>query len=98
MDLPTPDKQTTEEQEKAEYVSDLHTLAKAQAYVKKVFGEDEALDYMINECKNYAKDGKFSKHCYEYAEKGLPPLTEAEIAATLPKTWDGKPIWSYKDL
>ena len=94
MELPTPDASV----EKKEYVHDLHTLSRAQNYIKKVFGEDAAIDYMIGECKNYAKDGKFSKHCYEYAEKELPQLTEEEIAATLPKNWEGKPIWSYKDV
>ena len=89
---------TPEQIEREEYTKDLYTLAKAQEYVKSLFGEDAALDYMINECKNYAEDGKFSSHCYEYAEKGKPPLTEEEVANSLPKTWDGKPIWSYRDL
>lgn len=95
MELPTP---KTKEEEKAEYITDLHTLSKAQSYIKRVFGEDEALDYMISECKKYAKDGKFSKHTYDYANKELPQLTEAEIEASLPKNWQGKPIWSHKDL
>lgn len=89
---------TKEQIEREEYSKDLFLLAKAQDYIKSIFGEDEALDFMINECKNYVADGKFSKYVYEYAEKGKPPLTEEEVAATLPKTWDGKPIWSYRDF
>ena len=95
MDLPTPE---TEKDEKGEYVDDLHTLARAQAYIKRMFGEDEAIDYMINECKKYAQLGRFSEHTYDYANKELPQLTEEEIEASLPKNWEGKPIWSYKDL
>lgn len=95
MHLPTPE---TPDAERAGYVGDLQTLAKAQNYITKVFGEEEAIDYMITECKNYAKDGKFSKHCYEYAEKELPQLTEAEIAAILPKDEDGNPIWGHKKV
>lgn len=95
MDLPTPQ---TPDQEKAEYISDLHVLARAQNYIKKVFGEEEAIDYMITECENYAKTGRFSNHCYDYANKELPQLSEAEIAEILPKNWEGKPIWSYKDV
>lgn len=93
--LPSPQ---TPEQEKAEYVSDLHKLAAAKAYITRVFGEEDSMDFMIGEIKEYVTSGKFSKYVEEYALKEKPPLTEAEIAATLPKTWDGKPIWSYKDL
>lgn len=88
---------TDEQKEKQEYIKDLKTLAAAQAYIKKVFGEEEAIDYMISECKNYATSGRFSNHCYEYANKELPPLTEEEIEKALPKNWAGKPIWGYQD-
>jgi len=93
MNLPNP-----LEQEKDEYVKDLHTLHKAETYLKRLFGEEAALDYLISECTKYAKEGKFSDHCYEDAAKELPELTEAEIAATLPQNWDGKPIFSYRDI
>lgn len=95
MDIPTP---KTQEEEKQEYIDDLHTLARAKQYIARVFSEDEALDYMIGEIKTYVTEGKFSKHCYEYAEKEKPQLTEEELAKILPQTWDGKPIFSYKDL
>jgi hypothetical protein len=92
MDLPTI------EQEKKEYINDLHTLAKAQRYVSTLFGDEAGVDYMITEVKKYCTEGKFSDHCYEYALKELPVLTEAEMADILPKTWDGKPIFSHKDV
>jgi hypothetical protein len=91
----TPEELQTQ---KEEYIQDLKTLSAAQVYVTALFGEDSGIDYVISECQNYVKNGKFSDHCYEYAQKGKPPLTEAEIAETLPKTWDGKPIWGYKDF
>lgn len=94
MDIPVPDK----EQEKKEYIDDLHTLQRAKIHIEKTIGEEEAIDYMISEIKNYVTDGKFSKHCYEYAEKENPQLTEEQLAEILPKTWDGKPIFSYRDL
>lgn len=88
----------TLEQEKQEYIDDLHTLHRAMMHIQRIFGEREARDFMMKEVKLYVADGKFSKHCYEYAEKVPPQLTEAELAEILPKTWDGKPIFSYKDL
>lgn len=88
----------TQEQEKKEYLDDLHTLHRAQTYIQRLFGEDAAIDYMVNECKKYVKEGTFSDHCYEYAEKELPQLTESDLANILPKTWDGKPIFSHKDV
>ena len=97
MDIPTPEEKTPEE-EKAEYVNDLHLLSKAQSYIKRMFGEDEAIDFMITECKHYVQNGEFSKHTYDYANKELPQLTEEEVAKALPKNWQGKPIWSYKDV
>lgn len=97
MSKTLPAKQTPQ-QEKAEYVADLHKLATAKKYIARVFTEEDALDFMIKEIQEYVTTGKFSKYVDEYAAKEAPPLTEAEIAETLPKTWDGKPIWSYKDL
>lgn len=107
MELPTPDqpqapRSTIEDAENffqtEKYREDLKILAKARAYVQALFGEDASLDYMISEIKTYFSDGKFSDHCYEYAEKELPQMTEAELAKRLPKTPDGKPIFSWRDL
>lgn len=107
MDLPTPEntnaKHSTLEQaeeffQSEKYVDDLKILAAAKNHIDKVFSQEEGLDYMISEIKRYFIDGKFSDHCYEYAEKGNPPLTEAQISELLPKNDEGKPIWSYKDV
>lgn len=107
MELPTPDqpqvpRSTLEDAEQFfqsdKYREDLQVLAKAKAYIHRLFGEEESLDYMINEIKKYFSDGKFSEHCYDYAEREMPQMTEAELAARLPKTADGKPIFSWRDL
>jgi len=107
MELPTPNKtqeprSTLEDAENFfqsdRYKQDLQILAKAQHYIKRTVGEEAGLEYMIREIKKYFTDGKFSDHCYEYAEKETPQFTEAEVAAMLPKNDDGKPIFSYKDL
>lgn len=103
MQLPTPEKRATLDDAETffqteQYRKDLQVLAKAKAYVERVFEEESAIDYMITEIKNYFRDGKFSDHCYEYAEKEAPPLTEEEIAKLLPKGENGKAIFSWKDL
>ena len=93
MDIPVPELNADEK-----YRKDMHILARAQNYVARTVGEEAALDYMIGEAKKYYKDQKFSDHCYEYAEKETPQLTESELAKVLPKNDDGKPIFSYRDL
>ena len=104
MDLPTPGGKRANLQDAenffqtAQYRSDLQILSKAQYYIKRTIGEEASIDYMISEIKNYFTDGKFSSHCYEYAEKELPQLTEEEIDNLLPKNEFGKTIYSYKDL
>ena len=91
MDIPVPDADER-------YRKDMHTLARAHKYIERTVGEEAALDYLIGECKKYTKEQKFSDHCYEYAEKEMPQLTEDELAEVLPKNDDGKPIFSYRDL
>ena len=93
MDIPVPE-QTADDR----YREDMHTLARAQKYIERTVGEEAALDYMISEAKKYYKDQKFSDHCYEYAEKEMPQLTESQLAEILPKNDDGNPIFSYRDL
>jgi len=88
----------TQEQEKKAYIDDLHTLHRAKLYIARTVGDEASMDYMISEIKKYCADGKFSPHCYEYAEKELPALTESELADILPKNWQGKPIFSHKDI
>lgn len=80
------------------YRDELVKLHQAQKYIEREFGEEAALDFMINECKNFAKDGEFSKYVEEYSAKTPTPLTEAEIDAALPKNEYGKAIWSHKDV
>lgn len=104
MELPTPEgKHSTLDDAEAffesdKYKEDLKLLARAKNYIDKTVGEEAGLDYMISEIKKYFTDGKFNDHCYEYAEKESPKLTDAQIAELLPKNDQGKPIWSYKDL
>ena len=95
MDIPVPEQPQDAD---TRYREDMHTLARAQKYIERTVGEEAALDYMISEAEKYYKDQKFSDHCYEYAEKEMPQLTEAELAEVLPKNDDGKPIFSYRDL
>ena len=85
---------------KEQYVKDLKMLHLAQHHITKLFGEEAGIDYVISECKKYTEDGEFSEHCREYAEKAkdASSLTEAEINALLPETWDGKKIWGHQDL
>lgn len=94
-DLPVPEENTINGEQ---YRKDLHTLARAKSYIARVFTEEDAIDFMIKEIKNYYNDGEFSKYVYEYAEKEKPMYTEEELAQILPKTEDGKPIFSYRDL
>lgn len=106
MDLPTPGNNTphstTEDAERffqsEEYQQALKILAQAKAYIDRTVGEEAGIDYMISEIKNLFNEGKFSDHCYEYAEKEAPPLTEAQIAELLPKNDDGKAIFSWRDV
>ena len=102
MELPTPDQPTTGDKfyvTDEQYRKDLMTLERARAYMERIFDEDTALSYMIDEIKTYYKnEGKFSDSCYEYADKEKPQLTEAELAEILPKNDDGKPIFSWRDL
>jgi len=95
MDIPVPEQELSADER---YRKDMHTLARAQHYIARTVGDEAALDYMISEAKKYAKEQKFSDHCYEYAEKEPPQLTESELAEVLPKNDDGKPIFSYRDL
>jgi len=93
-ELPTPQEVTGDQ-----YRKDLLILHKAMNHIKKLFGEESAVDYMISEVKEYVNSGKFSKHCYEYAEKNpLEDITEEELTKIVPKTWDGRPILSWRDL
>lgn len=103
MQLPTPDQKSTLSDadmffQSEEYKDALKILAAAKAYVDRTVGEEAGIDYMISEIKKLFTDGKFSDHCYEYAAKEKPPLTEAEIAKLLPKTDDGRAIFSWRDL
>jgi len=102
METPTPTHSSLDQAENffqsEEYKEALKTLARAKAYVDRTVGEEAGVDYMIGEIKKLFTDGKFSDHCYEYAEKEAPQLTEAELAEVLPKNSDGKPIFSYKDI
>lgn len=103
MQLPTPDQKSSLQDaetffESEEYQSALKILAHAKAYIDRTVGEEAGIDYMINEIKKLFTDGKFSDHCYEYAEKEMPEMTEAELAKVLPKNDQGKPIFSWRDL
>jgi len=106
MDLPTPENNQPHSTladaeaffQSEKYQEDLKVLAAAKAYLDRTLGEEAALDYMISEIKKYFTDGHFSDHCYDYAERERPAMTEAQLAEILPKTWDGKPIFSYRDL
>jgi len=107
VELPTPDKVGKERSTISDaeeffnseaYHEALTILAKAKAYIDKTVGKEDGLDYMISEIKKLFTDGYFSDHCYDYAEREAPPLTEAQLAEMLPKTEDGKPIFSWRDL
>lgn len=103
MQLPTPETRSTLDDAEAhfrseQYKEDLQVLARAKTYIDRTIGEEAGIDYMISEIKKYFTDGKFSDHCYEYAEKEMPQLTEEQVAAILPKNDDGKPIWSWRDV
>lgn len=103
MDLPTPDNKSSLADaerffESEEYQQALKILAQAKAYIDRTVGEEAGIDYMITEIKKLFNDGRFSDHCYEYAEKEAPALTEEQIAELLPKNDDGKAIFSWRDL